>query len=90
MLAGTGLPWMVGVIGGDVSATVAELAIARGGHVRVGLEDYAGSGEPRNAELVRTIVAMAERAGRPVATPREAAALLRVPRVRTAGMAGAA
>ena len=36
---------MVGVIGGDVTATpLAALAIARGGHVRVGLEDYAGSG----------------------------------------------
>ncbi len=83
MLAGTELPWMVGVIGGDVSTTLAELAIAHGGHVRVGLEDYVGPGEPRNAELVRTIVAMAERAGRPVATPREAAAILRLPRART-------
>jgi hypothetical protein len=34
MLAGTDLPWMVGVIGGDVSSTLAELAIERGGHVR--------------------------------------------------------
>ena len=42
MLEGSDLPWMVGVLGGDVSETLAELAIARGGHVRVGLEDYAG------------------------------------------------
>jgi uncharacterized protein (DUF849 family) len=47
--------------------------------VRVGLEDYVGPSQPRNAELVRAIVAMAERAGRPVATPREAAAILRLP-----------
>jgi uncharacterized protein (DUF849 family) len=79
MLAGTDLPWMVGVIGGDVGTTLAELAIARGGHVRVGLEDYAGPAEPRNAELVRTIVAMAKRAGRRVATRREAAEILRIP-----------
>ena len=79
MLADTGLPWMVGVIGGDVSETLAALAIARGGHVRVGLEDYVGAERPRNAELVRAIVAMAERQGRRVATPAEAAEILRVP-----------
>jgi len=80
MLAGTELPWMVGVIGGDVTETLAALAIERGGHVRVGLEDYVGSERPRNAELVRTIVAMAERLGRRVATPAEAAEILRLPR----------
>jgi uncharacterized protein (DUF849 family) len=87
MLAGTDLPWMVGVIGGDVAASsgdaaesLAALAIARGGHVRVGLEDYAGAGQPRNAELVQAIVALAERHGRPVATPAEAAEILRLPR----------
>ena len=80
MLEGTGLPWMVGVLGGDVAATpLAELAIARGGHVRVGLEDYDGPRTPANAELVAEIVAMARRAGRPVATPAEAAAILAVP-----------
>ncbi|MCC6848887.1 MAG: 3-keto-5-aminohexanoate cleavage protein [Deltaproteobacteria bacterium] len=81
MLAGTDLPWMVGVIGGDVLATLAPLAIARGGHVRVGLEDHGGAGAPRNAELVRAVAAMAERAGRRVATRAEAAALLRLPPV---------
>jgi uncharacterized protein (DUF849 family) len=80
MLAGTELPWMVGVIGGDVTETLAALAIERGGHVRVGLEDYAGPNQPRNAELVRAVVAMAKRYGRPVATPAEAAEILRLPR----------
>jgi uncharacterized protein (DUF849 family) len=82
MLAGTDLPWMVGVIGGDVATTLAAAAIERGGHVRVGLEDYVGDRRPRNAELVREVVAMAERAGRRVATPREAAAILRLPPAR--------
>jgi 3-keto-5-aminohexanoate cleavage enzyme len=80
MLAGSGLPWMVGVLGGDVSTTLAEMAIARGGHVRVGLEDYAGPRQPRNAELVGDIVRMAQRAGRSVATAAEAVNLLRLPR----------
>jgi uncharacterized protein (DUF849 family) len=87
MLAGTGLPWMVGVIGGDVSETLAALAIERGGHVRVGREDYVGPQQPRNAELVRVIVAMAERHGRRVATPAEAAEILRLPPRAAAGRA---
>src|SRR4249919_408030 len=48
----SGLPWSVAVLGGDVvECGLAERAIRRGGHVRVGLEDYAGPGEPSNAEL---------------------------------------
>jgi uncharacterized protein (DUF849 family) len=80
MLAGTDLPWMVGVIGGDVSSTLAELAIERGGHVRVGLEDYAGSKQPRNDELVDAIVRMARKRGRPIATSAEAAEIIGVGR----------
>ncbi|MFM7144351.1 MAG: 3-keto-5-aminohexanoate cleavage protein [Alphaproteobacteria bacterium] len=85
MMDGTGRPWMVGVIGGDVASTLAAEAIARGGHVRVGLEDWAGSGSPRNEELVAEIVGMAARAGRPVATPAEAARLFGLPPARAVG-----
>ena len=50
----SGLPWSVAVPGGDVAGCgLAELAIRRGGHVRVGLEDYAGPGEPSNLDLLR-------------------------------------
>jgi len=76
MLEGTGLPWMVGVIGGDVTTSLAEIAIRRGGHVRVGLEDYAGARQPTNEELVREIVALARRFGRPVATPSDTAKMI--------------
>lgn len=76
MLAGSGLPWMVGVIGGDAGATLAEAAIRRGGHVRVGLEDYAGPRQPRNEELVAEIAALARRLDRPLATPEEARRIL--------------
>jgi uncharacterized protein (DUF849 family) len=83
MLDGTGLPWSVAVLGGDVVASgMAELAIARGGHVRVGLEDYAGPRVPRNTELIAEVVALADRMGRPVASCDEAAAILGLPRGR--------
>jgi 3-keto-5-aminohexanoate cleavage enzyme len=82
MLEGSGLPWMVGVLGGDVSATLAALAIERGGHVRVGLEDYAGPRQPTNEALVAEIVQLARRCGRPIATPAQAAELLQLPRRR--------
>lgn len=77
MLAGCDLPWAVAVVGGDVVASgLARLALEHGGHVRVGLEDYAGGGAPTNAELVEQVAALARAAGRPVATPAEAARLL--------------
>lgn len=81
MIEGAGLPWSVAVLGGDcVGVGMARMAIERGGHVRVGLEDYAGPGTPSNGELVRELVAVAMAAGRPIATPDEAAALLGLPR----------
>jgi uncharacterized protein (DUF849 family) len=81
MLEGARLPWAVAVVGGDVVASgIAELALERGGHLRVGLEDYAGPRHPRNAELVSEAVAVAARVGRPVATAAETRRLLALPR----------
>ena len=80
MLEGTELPWSVAVLGGDVVASgLARLAVERGGHLRVGLEDHAGPRAPTNEELVREAVRVAEAAGRPVATCGDAAALLGLP-----------
>lgn len=76
MLEGTGLPWSVATLGGDVLSTIAEEAVRRGGHLRVGLEDYAGPGTPSNVELVRACVALVERLGGRAATISEAAAIL--------------
>jgi len=59
----------VALLGGDVvGCGLAERAIRRGGHVRVGLEDWAGPGEASNADLVRGAVALVERLGRTPAT----------------------
>jgi uncharacterized protein (DUF849 family) len=80
MLEGTGLPWSVAVLGGDVLTTIAEEAVRRGGHLRVGLEDYAGPGTPANVELVRACADLVDRLGCRPATVAEAGELLRLPR----------
>jgi uncharacterized protein (DUF849 family) len=81
MLEGTRCPWSVSVMGGDVLASpVARLALEAGGHVKVGLEDYAGAGTPTNEQLVTRAVELAHETGRAVATPEEAAAILGLPR----------
>jgi 3-keto-5-aminohexanoate cleavage enzyme len=80
MLSDTGLPWSVAVLGGDVAECgLARMTLERGGHVRVGLEDYAGSKQPTNAELVEEVVALARQVGRTVATPEQAREMLGMP-----------
>jgi uncharacterized protein (DUF849 family) len=78
MLEDSGLPWMVAVYGGDVTAAgLARLAIERGGHVRVGLEDHhAPPRTPRNEELVREAVELAHTGDRRPATPDEVPEIL--------------
>ena len=66
MLADTGLPWMVGVMWGDVLGSgLAEAALRAGGHVRVGLEDYAGPEQPTNEVLVARAAELGTKLGRP-------------------------
>jgi len=80
MLEGCPLPWSAAVIGGDaISSGIAEWALQRGGHLHVGLEDWAGEGQPTNEELVHAAVALCAKAGRPVATHDQATELLRMP-----------
>lgn len=82
ILAGTGLPWAVAVLGGDVVGSgLAAAAIERGGHVRVGLEDFASASgrTPRNEELVAEVAELARRSGRGVATCADTASILGTP-----------
>jgi len=75
-----GCTWSVAGIGRD-QLPMAMVAIAMGGHVRVGLEDniyYAKGRLARNDELVARVARIAGELGRPVATPGEARALLRL------------
>ncbi len=75
MLRDSGIPWAVAVIGGDALAEpVTRLALERGGHLRVGLED--DPDEPSNVTLVERAAALCADVGRPVATLAEAEAIL--------------
>jgi uncharacterized protein (DUF849 family) len=81
LLGDAPIPWAVSVVGGDVGRSdVAAVALERGGHLHLGLEFYGGDRQPTNVQLVEEAVALAEQAGRPIATCDEAAAILDLPR----------
>jgi uncharacterized protein (DUF849 family) len=72
------IPWMVTLRDGSPAGGLAQLAIARGGHVRVGIEDFGGSGTPTNEELVAEVAQIARSLGRRVAQPHEALRLISI------------
>ncbi len=75
-----GCTWSVAGIGRD-QLPIATVAIAMGGHVRVGLEDniyYSRGRLARNDELVARIARIAGELGRPLATPQAARSMLRL------------
>ncbi len=81
LLDGCELPWAVSVVGGDLCADpIARLALERGGHLHLGLEFYRGDRTPTNVELVTAAVRLCNELGRDVATPDQAAEILRLPR----------
>ncbi len=72
------LPWSVALPGGDILENeVGRLALERGGHLRVGLEDYAGPGQPTNIEILERTAKLCSEVGRPIATPKQAAELIK-------------
>jgi uncharacterized protein (DUF849 family) len=75
MLGDHDLPWAVALLGGDLLDTpVARLAVERGGHIRVGLEDNPDG--PANTDMVRRAIALCREVGRPIATAEETRAIL--------------
>ena len=77
MLDGCPLPWSVTVVGGDLFATeLPRLALERGGHLRVGLEDYAGDPAVTNEQLVEQAAAAVAASGRPLASCADTARML--------------
>jgi len=81
MLEGTGLPWSVSVWGGDLMQTpIDRLALERGGHLHIGVEEYyAPDRSPSNEDLMREAVALCDEVGRPVATTKQTVELLGLP-----------
>ena len=75
--------WNVSVMDQATQWRILPLAIAMGGHVRVGWEDnpYLPSGElaRENAELVEVVVRMAREIGREIASPDEARQIVGLP-----------
>jgi 3-keto-5-aminohexanoate cleavage enzyme len=69
--------WAVMCAGGNLLPLVAA-ALERGGHISIGLGDYAYPelGQPTNAQLVARVAQIAREVGREVATPREARGIL--------------
>jgi 3-keto-5-aminohexanoate cleavage enzyme len=81
-----GCTWSVAGAG-RMQLPLATVAIAMGGHVRVGLEDnlyYSKGRLARNEELVARVARIAEELGRPVSTPDQARAILGLPITRAA------
>lgn len=68
--AAPGSPWMVAGLGVNIRPLVAE-AVARGGHVRVGLEDAPFGTDTPNPALVAEAVALVQQAGGRPATAAE-------------------
>jgi uncharacterized protein (DUF849 family) len=79
MLGDTPVEWAVAVLGGPLLDTpIARAALERGGHLRVGIEDWDTG--PRNVEQVAAASALCQEVGRPIATIAETEQLLRLPR----------
>ncbi|MEL6371065.1 MAG: 3-keto-5-aminohexanoate cleavage protein [Pseudomonadota bacterium] len=80
MLEGCDVPWLVSTFGDDcVACGMAELAIKKGGHIQVGLEPFGGDRTPDNVTLVKEVVELAGKLGRDIATPAQAAAIMKLP-----------
>lgn len=81
MLEGTGLPWSVSVWGGDLMQTpIAKLALERGGHLHIGVEEfYSRERSPSNEELIREARALCDKVGRPLASFDDTRKLLAMP-----------
>ena len=65
-----GAPWMIAGVSADLRPLFAE-TIARGGHIRVGLEDAPLGTTASNLELVEEAVRMVRDHGAEPATPAE-------------------
>jgi uncharacterized protein (DUF849 family) len=78
MMDGAPITWAVAVLGGSVlDSEIARLALERGGHLRVGLEDFDAG--PGNAEQVAAAAKLCAEVGREVASVDDAGRILGLP-----------
>jgi uncharacterized protein (DUF849 family) len=78
MLGDADIPWAVAVLGGSLLDTpVARAALERGGHLRIGLEDWDGG--PANVEQTTAAAQLCRSVGRSVASVVDAARVLSLP-----------
>jgi 3-keto-5-aminohexanoate cleavage enzyme len=86
LLEGSGLPWIVSVLGGDIFETaLPRYVLERGGNLRVGAEDPLRSTVRTNVEMVQAVRDIARQVGRPVADHTQALPVLSArPAVSTA------
>jgi 3-keto-5-aminohexanoate cleavage enzyme len=86
MLGDADIPWAVAVLGGSLLDTpIARAALERGGHLRIGLEDWDAG--PTNAEQTTAAAQLCRSVGRNVATIVDAARVLGLPAERSLGIA---
>lgn len=75
MLGDTSIPWAIAVVGGDaLDAPITRLALERGGHLRIGLEDDSEASD--NRVLVERATELCAQVGRRAATLAEAETIL--------------
>lgn len=78
MLGDVDLPWIVSLQGDSIlDSPIARYTLERGGHIRVGIEDTAGTTELSNAGTVEAAIALADEVGRKVVRGAEALAVLK-------------
>ena len=78
-----GAPWMMSGLKCDTTPLI-PMVVARGGHVRTGLEDVEHGCPLRNVDLVEATVKAVERAGGNLATAAEVrAALAKIDAIRS-------
>jgi uncharacterized protein (DUF849 family) len=83
MFGNAPVAWAVAVLGGSLLETpIARAALERGGHLRVGIEDWDDG--PSNVEQVAAATALCAEVGREVATIPQTEALLRLPNLEPA------
>jgi hypothetical protein len=78
MMEGMNLPWIVSCLAGVLLETpIAQYALERGGHLRIGIEDTAGGSDMSNVESVVAARELAAKVGRPVVSGEAAKQLLK-------------